>query len=208
LGLLKARLVVESERWEVQPVTAESSSHELLATALSAYHLGDAEALAQVEAELGRRSGAQNEIMHFEVSALLHASMGHSDVATGFMDRAQTAVEALPAPRGAASPIKPVHELYGELLMDLGRPDEAIAKFETSLIRMPNRARSLLGLGRAYVAAGMPMMAGHAYETIAEMWAGREELPGMKEARDFWRMHLTGREHGMMGPMSSGRLGM
>jgi hypothetical protein len=73
---------------------------------------------------------------------------------------------------------------------------------------MPNRPRSLLGLGRAYVALGTPLMAGHAYETIAELWAGQEELPGMQEAREFWRMHLTGRDHSMMGPMAAGRLGM
>jgi len=208
LELAKARYVVETERWAVQPVTAESGSNELLATALSAYHLGDAEALRQAESALAGRSGSANEIMHLEVSALLHASMGHADVATGFMDRAQAADEALPPPRGAASPIKPVHELYGELLIDVGRPAEAVAKFEASLLRMPNRPRSLLGIGRAYVALGTPMMAGEAYERVAELWAGREEIPGMLEAREFWRMHLTGRSHTMMGPMASGRLGM
>ncbi|HUF77203.1 MAG TPA: hypothetical protein VMM35_13035, partial [Longimicrobiales bacterium] len=71
------------------------------------------------------------------------------------------------------------------------------------------RPRSLLGLGRAYVALGRPMMAGPSYESLAEMWAGRESLEGMQEARRFWRMHLTDREHAhMMGPMASGRLGM
>ena len=208
LELAKARLIVESERWVVQSVTAESSANQLFATALSAYHLGDAEALAQAEAALAGRTGSANDIMHLEVSALLHASMGHADVATGFMDRAQAADEALPPPRGAASPIKPVQELYGELLMEFGRPAEAVGKFEASLLRMPNRPRSLLGIGRAYVALGTPMMAGDAYEQVAEMWAGREELPGMLEAREFWRMHLTGRAHTMLGPMASGRLGM
>jgi hypothetical protein len=208
LPLLRARLVVESEHWAVQPLTAETASPEVLATALSAYHLGDSEALAQAEALLGQRRGAQNQIMHLEVSALLHAAQGHEDVATGFMDRAQAADEALPPPNGAASPVKPVHELYGELLMDFGRPAEAVEKFEASLLRMPNRARSLLGLGRAYVAQGTPLLAGYAYETIAELWAGREDIPGMLEAREFWRMHLTGRAHSMMDPMAAGRLGM
>jgi len=208
LPLLRARLVVESENWAVQPLGDETASPEVLATALSAYHLGDAEALGQAERILAGRSGTQNEIMHLEVSALQHAAMGHQDVATGFMDRAQAADEALPPPNGAASPVKPVHELYGELLMDFGRPVEASEKFEQSLLRMPNRARSLLGLGRAYVAQGAPLLAGYAYETIAEMWAGREDIPGMLEAREFWRMHLTGRAHSMMDPMAAGRLGM
>ncbi|MDH3208539.1 MAG: hypothetical protein OEO79_18210 [Gemmatimonadota bacterium] len=208
LELAKARLIVESERWVVQPVTPEASSNQLFATAMSAYHLGDAEALAQAVAALDGRPGSGNEIMHLEASALLHASMGHADVATGFMDRAQAVDEALPPPRGAASPIKPVHELYGELLMDLGRPAEAVGKFEASLLRMPNRPRSLLGIGRTYVALGTPMMAGDAYEQIAELWAGREDIPGMIEARQFWRMHLTGRAHGGMSVMDYGRLGM
>ena len=52
------------------------------------------------------------------------------------------------------------------------------------------------------------MMAGPSYETVAEMWAGRESLEGMLEARGFWRMHLTGRFHGNMGPMDYARLGM
>jgi hypothetical protein len=208
LDLVKARYTVETEEWTVLPVTPESSSNELLATALSAYHVGDAEALRQAEAELSGRGGTANEIMHLEVAALMHAAMGHADVATGFMDRAQALDETRPPPRGAASPIKPVHELYGELLADFGRPGDAVAKFEASLLRMPNRPRSLLGLGRAYVAMGTPMMAGDAYETIAEMWAGREDLPGMQEARQFWRMHLTGHGHSMMDPMGYGRLGM
>jgi hypothetical protein len=73
---------------------------------------------------------------------------------------------------------------------------------------MPRRPHSLLGAARAYVALGRPMMAAPSYETLAEMWAGREDLEGMLEARSFWRMHLTDREHMMLGPMASGRLGM
>ena len=46
-----------------------------------------------------------------EVGALLHAGMGHASVATGLMDEAEAIVEAGADPRGAASPVKPVHEL-------------------------------------------------------------------------------------------------
>jgi tetratricopeptide (TPR) repeat protein len=209
LDLMRARYVVETEEWRVVPVTAESSANELLATALSAYHLGDQEALEAAEAELARRQprGAV-AIVHKLVGALLHAALGHAEPAIGLMREAKNLVEALPPPNGAASPIKPVHELLGELLADFGRPNEAALEFEESLRLMPNRPRSLLGLGRAYVALGHPVMAGPAYETLAEMWAGRESLEGMREARMFWRTHLTDREHAMMGPMASGRLGM
>ncbi len=209
LDLMKARYTVETEEWQVLPVTPESSPNELLATALSAYHLGDQEALRSAEQALaGRSPSGMTAIMHRQVGALMHAAMGHPEPTIRLMNEAEAAIEELPPPNGAATPIKPVHELFGELLMDLGRPAEAALKFEESLQLMPNRPRSLLGLGRAYVALGQPMMAGPSYESIAEMWAGRESLQGMQEARMFWRMHLTDRDHSMMGIMDYGRIGM
>jgi len=209
LDLMRARYIVETEEWQVRPVTPQSSPNELLATALSAYHLGDVRALQAAEAQLANSArGGMADIIHKEVGALMHAAMGHPEPALGLMSEAEAAIEMLPPPNGAASPIKPVHELYAELLMDFGRTGEAARKFEESLLLMPNRPRSLLGLGRAYVALGQPMMAGPSYEAIAEMWAGRESLEGMQEARMFWRMHLTDREHAMMNLMDYARLGM
>jgi hypothetical protein len=194
LELVRARYVVDTEQWYVDPVTPTSSIDQLLATALSAYHLGDIETLEQAEAALSPRasSGGQAAIVHKEVAALVHAAMGHWDVATDFMDEAEAEVDALPPPNGAATPIKPVHELYGELLLDLGRPEDAAEKFEASLALMPNRPRSLLGLGRAALASGDLTRAAGPYETLAELWAGRESRPEMLEARRFWREHLGG----------------
>jgi tetratricopeptide (TPR) repeat protein len=194
LDLVRARYVVDTEEWRIDPVTNESSANQLLATALSAYHLGDLGTLERAEAELASRrsaSGASAAIVHGEVAALLHAAMGHADVATRFLDEAVAAGERLPPPNGAASPIKPTLELYGELLLDFGRPVEAAEKFEASLALMPNRPRSLLGLGRAALAAGDHARAAQPYETLAELWAGREDRPEMLEARRFWREHLA-----------------
>ncbi len=101
------------------------------------------------------------------------------------MDEAQAIVEAGATPRGAASPVKPVHELYGEILLDLDRPADAIEKFETSLLRLPNRPRSLLGLARAYAGTGDREMAAEAYKELTEVWAGRESFDGYQEARRF-----------------------
>ncbi len=155
VALLKSRYVAETEEWSIAPVTGESSPNELFGTALSTYRLGDRGALARVEAELRKRGGSGNaSVIQNEVSALLHAAAGDTERASGFMADAMATVEAAAPPRGAASPIKPVHELYGEILFDLGRPAEAIEKFETSLLRMPRRACSLLGLTRAAAGTG------------------------------------------------------
>ena len=113
-------------------------------------------------------------------------------MATGFMDDAVATVEAMAPPRGSANPIKPVHELYGELLLELGRAEDAAAMFETSLQRMANRPRSLLGLARANAAMGNEMVAAENYAKVTALWADREGVPGLDEARTFVEDHAGG----------------
>ncbi len=48
----------------------------------------------------------------------------------------------------------PMRELYGELLLEVGRPAEALTAFQTSLKSSPNRYRSLAGAARATAALG------------------------------------------------------
>ncbi len=188
-SLLKARYIVETEEWNVGSITEDSSAPALLASGLSAARLGDQVALREAERALkgmvdGGASG-YTEVMFKQVSALLHAGMGHADVATGLMDEAVAMVEAMAPPRGAANPIKPVHELYGEVLLGLGRAADAAAMYERSLLRMPNRPRSLLGLARAQVQTGNGAEAEEAYRSLTKVWAGHEDFEGMREARQF-----------------------
>jgi tetratricopeptide (TPR) repeat protein len=188
-ALLRARYVVDTEEWQVRAVTAESSTHGLLATGLSAARLGEPEALREAEAELGRRvesgQGGYTEVMYKQVGALLHAGMGHADVATGLMDEAVVMVEAMAPPRGAANPVKPVPELYGEILLDFERYEEASELFETALQRMPRRPRALLGLARARAALGDDDGAAEAYSTLTEVWKGRDAFVEVQEAKRF-----------------------
>ncbi len=187
LPLLQSRYTVETEEWDVRPVTDDMRTVELLATGLSAARTGDQETLAAAEKALGEKSEGRgyDNVMHMQVSALLHQGMGHADVATGFMDKAVEAVEAMAPPRGSANPVKPVHELYGELLLELDRPEDAAAMFETSLQRMAGRPRSLLGLARANAAMGNTMVALENYSKVAALWEDREGITGLDEARGF-----------------------
>ncbi len=185
--LLKSRYTVETEEWDVRPVTDEMRSVELLAIGLSAARTGDQETLAAAEKALAENSEGRgyDHVMHMQVSALLHQGMGHPDMATDFMDKAVETVEAMSPPRGSANPVKPVHELYGELLLDLDRPEEAAEMFETSLQRMAGRPRSLLGLARANAALGNTMVALENYQKVAALWEGRSGIAGLDEARGF-----------------------
>ncbi|MDE2973426.1 MAG: hypothetical protein OXU64_01715 [Gemmatimonadota bacterium] len=185
--LLKARYVVETEEWEVQPITDDSRTSELLATGLSAARTGDMETLAATEKALAAKSDGEgyDHVMHMQASALHHAAMGDAGKAIEMMDAAVAAVEAMAPPRGSANPVKPVHELYGEILLELGKPEDAVAMFETSLLRMPNRPRSLLGLARAHAACGNDVPATEAYGKVAALWEGREGIAGLDEARGY-----------------------
>ena len=188
LPLLRARHIVESEQWKIQPVRDDSTGHELLATGLSAIRKGDlstARAVDKALTKLADDGQGEDKIARMEVAALLAASEGRNDDAIQLMDSAISLVETLRAPNGAASPVKPPYELYGELLLQLEQPSEALAKFTTALQRMPNRMRSLLGAARASSKIGDTAGARRFYSTIVEYWVGSPDNPAYKEAAQF-----------------------
>ena len=194
LPLLKSRYIVETEEWEVRPVDEDMRTSELLAIGLSAARTEDMEALAAAGKALGEESDGEGytHVMHMQVGALHHAAMGHGDKAIEMMDDAVATVEAMAPPRGSANPVKPVHELYGEILLELGKAEDAVEMFETSLLRMAGRPRSLLGLARAHAASGNDMLAAEAYGKVAVLWEGREGIAGLDEARGFVEEHAGG----------------
>ena len=201
LPLLKSRYTVDTEEWEVRPATEDMRTVEILATGLSAARTGDDAALKAAVGMLGEKSSGRgyDHVMHMQVSALMYARMDDADKAVEMMDDAVETVEAMAPPRGSANPIKPVHELYGEILLDLGRAEDAVAMFETSLRRMANRPRSLLGLARANAALGNDMIAAENYGRVAALWEGRAGIAGLDEAKGFLADHAAG------GGGSSGR---
>ena len=188
LPLLEARYVVETEEWKIGPIGDETSNHLLLATGLSAIRLGDVDAARRAAAALEARAadgGKPVQIMHLQVAALVAAAEDRAADATALMDDAIAVVETMRPPNGAANPVKPPYELYGELLLDLGQAESAAGKFEHSLLRMPGRARSLLGAARAAAAAGDAETARERYATLIANWRGRADNPAIAEARAY-----------------------
>ena len=195
LPLLRARYVVETEDWKIEPVTEDSTVHELLATGISSVRLGDLAVAKQSEAELAKRASngdgdgdADARIMHKEVSALIRAAEGRGDDAVTLMDEALAIVDTQRLPNGAANPVKPPYELYGEILLALNRPEQAAEKFEMSLLRMAGRARSLLGAARAAAATGDRQTADEHYSTLLGSWRGSSDHPVVEEARRFTKL--------------------
>ncbi len=50
--------------------------------------------------------------------------------------------------------ILPARELLGDMLLEAGQPAAALAEYEASFVRDPNRFRGLYGAARAANAAG------------------------------------------------------
>jgi tetratricopeptide (TPR) repeat protein len=75
----------------------------------------------------------------------------------------------------------PSRELYGEILLVLGRGREAAEQFDLALQRTPNRALSLLGRARAAAMSGDRKGAARYYTALAEQWkradSELEDLP-------------------------------
>src|SRR5258705_3884490 len=88
-------------------------------------------------------------IMEKEVAAALAASQKDTATAEKLLKEATALELTLDAPSGPPEPIKPSFELYGELLNELGRGQDAAAQFNQSLQRMPNRRAALQGLQKA-----------------------------------------------------------
>ena len=201
ISRLKARYVVETEQWKVAPVTSGLPPHELLAIGLSASRTNNQDVLKQVETELASMAensdrggnsmmarslgGNYTKISSLQVSALVKVYEGQAKAALVLLDEAEGILLSMRPPNGPASPIKPLHELYGEILLELDQSADAIEKFTASLLRLPNRPRSLLGLARGYAKTGDYANARVQYAKLAEVWSGRDEFVEMQEVRRF-----------------------
>jgi len=145
LGTVRARHTIETQNWSLQELNEELSPDELLALGLSAVNLGETE-LAQRVAEKLDALAADSEnnlslkVSHMEIAAmsmLLNSRDLTGATATSQQQQAitllQEAVELTNdgrLPSGAANPLKPVHELTGEVLLGNRQPEEAARLFE------------------------------------------------------------------------------
>ena len=86
-----------------------------------------------------RRRGRQRaaQIMAQQLEAVLLFSEGRREEALVLARQAAVVEDSLSFEFGPPVPVKPAHELVGEMLMDLRRPKEAIPAFESSLKRNP-----------------------------------------------------------------------
>ena len=137
---MRARYVIDTGRWDLLARERNFGNvNELFAIGMSAARTGNIGAaqlarqgLAErAGARAGRRHAAVIAIMEKQVAALIELAAGRRDRAVEILRAAMDAEQRLPAPLGPPKPVKPAAELLGEVLLEIGRPREAIAPFQS-----------------------------------------------------------------------------
>ncbi|MCI0624711.1 MAG: hypothetical protein L0387_24210 [Acidobacteria bacterium] len=196
-GEAKAQTGGSSNPMQAYAVVAEIPAHFARGLAAAARGLPEAQqSLVALRAIRKKASGAQEpfiaelvrmtEIQELEIKAVAAATKSDLNEAIKIMRKATALEEATPPPPGPPPVIKPAHELFGEILLGAQRPKEAAEQFATSLLRHPNRARSLLGAARAAARSGDTPGAVKLYDQFEEQWrqAGAQS-PEPREAQDY-----------------------
>jgi tetratricopeptide (TPR) repeat protein len=185
---MRARMVVESGRWELmkgQP--SFDNVDELFALGLASIRLGDrARAEAALEQLQAARAAAPDpdnkrlaEIMYREIGGLYQILRGETAEGMAALESAAGIESEMPRPIARPYPIKPAGELYAEKLLANGDGAGALRQFQAALKRTPRRAASMIGLARAAAVAGQRDLAVRTAREFLEMWkladAGRQE---------------------------------
>jgi tetratricopeptide (TPR) repeat protein len=105
-----------------------------------------------------------------QLEGLLRLDAGKTDAALDALRRAAEREGEMPLDFGPPWPVKPSHELLGDVLLRLERPAEAQRQYEAALERYPGRALSTWGRARAAAAAGHAEAAREARSALAAMW--------------------------------------
>jgi tetratricopeptide (TPR) repeat protein len=211
LAAMPARLALERGRWaEAGKIELpanlsdadwkrfpQAESVQAFAKAIGAARSGDA---AGARREIERLGQLQKVLAERKLGYWAEQTEVQVKVATAWALRAEGKdTEALTALRAAADhedrtekhvvtpgPILPARELLGDLLMELGRPAEAIASYEASIAKEPNRFRGVYGAARAAEQAGDREKARQHYtHLVQQVGAEAADRSELRQAKAF-----------------------
>lgn len=146
--------------------------------------------VVSVEGGLHENDGATSEdgylvatVILQELRSLVNFSDGEIEQALQTLGGAVEDAATRPLEYGPPTIPKPASELLGEMLWVLGRPDEAIEQFKSSLERNTGRTQSLLGLARAQEAVG-DAEATQTWQQLLSQWQADDDT--LRAARLDW----------------------
>lgn len=172
LAAIPARYALERDAWaEAAALEAKSTPFPWsdamthFARALGASHTRDfAKARSSIDSlkSIHDRLISKDEpywaeqvaIQQLGAQAWLDLAEGRVDSALSHMRLAATREDATEKNAVTPGPLAPARELLGDMLLQLGKPSEALAEYQKTLAREPNRRRSLERGANAAKAAG------------------------------------------------------
>jgi len=96
----------------------------------------------------------QAEIQLLEVNAWSALAEGRKDLALTIMKSAAEMEDGTDKKAITPGPLAPARELFGEMLLEMNQPAQALKQFEATLKNEPNRFRALYGAARAAQLSG------------------------------------------------------
>ena len=127
-------------------------------------------ALKQAKAALDSDSSTTLRIQVQGLKGWIALEDGNTEKALTHLQKAAELEADRPLDFGPPFPLKPAHELYGEALLRLDRPADALTQFAHTLDRYPGRALSLMGKATAAAQAGQPEVAAEARSALTAQW--------------------------------------
>jgi tetratricopeptide (TPR) repeat protein len=196
-----ARFIVESESWSdvpTVPLIAPSSDFVVMKLHLEAVaaarrkDAGTAKTKAAEMMERARVPGQHPFVQQIltmqarEAAAMAAQAAGDAAGAVTEMEAAVAIEDSIDSLSQPPYPIVPAHELYGSMLMEMGRPAEARKHFEETLRRTPGRPKAIAGIARAAEVMGDTVTARAQYTRLIEMWKSADpDRPELLAARRF-----------------------
>jgi tetratricopeptide (TPR) repeat protein len=128
----------------------------------------------------------QADIQRQEVEAWIALAEGKNDEALDLMRQAAAMEDATEKHPVTPGPLKPAHELLGEMLLALDEPAQALAEFEISQQLEPNRFMGWYNAAHAAELAGDQEKARTYYEQLVQLAEQADgERPELAAARAF-----------------------
>jgi tetratricopeptide (TPR) repeat protein len=124
----------------------------------------------------------QIEIQRLAAAGWIALAEGHKDEAEARLRESAALEDKSGTHPVTPGQILPAREQLGDLLLELGRPGDALVEYEKSLEAFPNRFHGHFGAGRSAEKAGKADMARKHYEHLLEMSNGGEGWPEERAA--------------------------
>ncbi|HSL19982.1 MAG TPA: hypothetical protein VK886_00505 [Vicinamibacterales bacterium] len=205
LAAIPARFALERGAWsEAAALQPRPSAFPFVdamthyARAIGASRKGDASAaaaetrkLAELHAALVEKKddywGQQVEIQQRSAQAWTALAEGRADDALRLQREAVVLEDSTDKSAISPGPLAPARELLGEMLLELKRPAEALAEFESVTKKEPHRFRATYGAARAAALTGDQAKAKQYYEELVSI-CKKGDTPGRAELKEARRV--------------------